>query len=146
MRLEKYFVNSIYILVLSQSYILHMPNKDKTTTTTTKYSWFHEICVINLTRIHAKTRNSPLTIFFSPNQLYFVKPLLSRNFCQKCVRENSSTVHTVWKLQKFSLTLFSQKFRESNGFTKEITKELNWRNFFSVRENFFFFPTMWNDF
>ena len=31
-------------------------------------------------------------------------------------------MHTVWKLQKFSLTLFSQIFRESNGFTKEITK------------------------
>ena len=29
---------------------------------------------------------------------------------------------TVWKLRKFSLTLFSQKFRESDGFTKEITK------------------------
>ena len=26
---------------------------------------------------------------------YFVKPLLSRNFCQKCVRENSRNFHTV---------------------------------------------------
>ena len=33
----------------------------------------------------------------------------------------SGRAYTVWKLQKFSLTLFSQKFRESNGFTKEIT-------------------------
>ena len=48
---------------------------------------------------------------------------------------------TVWKLQKFSFTLFSQKFR---GFTKEIeiTIELIWRNFFSVRENFSFFFTV----
>ena len=27
---------------------------------------------------------------------------------------------TVWKLQKFSLTPFSKKFRESNGFTKKL--------------------------
>ena len=50
-----------------------------------------------------------------------VKTLLSRNFCQK---------HTLWKLWNSSLTLFRQKFRESNGFTKQITKELIWRNFF----------------
>ena len=31
---------------------------------------------------------------------------------------------TVWKLWNFSLTFFRQKFRESNGFTKQITKEL----------------------
>ena len=37
---------------------------------------------------------------------------------------------TVWKLRKFSLKLFWQKFRESNVFTKEITKELIWRNIF----------------
>ena len=36
----------------------------------------------------------------------------------------SSRVSTVWKFWKFSLTLFWQKFRESNGFTKQITKEL----------------------
>ena len=29
---------------------------------------------------------------------------------------------TVWKLRKFALTLFWQKFRENNVFTKEITK------------------------
>ena len=33
---------------------------------------------------------------------------------------------TVWKLRKFSLTLFSQKFRESNCFTKEITTLRYW--------------------
>ena len=31
---------------------------------------------------------------------------------------------TVWKLQKFSLTIFWQKFRESSDFTKEVTNEL----------------------
>ena len=44
------------------------------------------------------------------------------------------TVGTVWKLRKFSLTHFWQKFREINGFTKEVTKELISRNIFSVRE------------
>ena len=44
-------------------------------------------------------------------------------FLKKCVRVNLGKVNTtVRKLQKFSLTLFSQKFRESNGFTKEISK------------------------
>ena len=38
------------------------------------------------------------------------------------ITEIYSHAFTVWKLQKFSLTLFWQKFRESNGFTKEITK------------------------
>ena len=61
---------------------------------------------------------------------YLVKPLLSRNFCQKCVRENPvictlcnviSSV-TVWKLRKFTLALFWQKFRGTNVLTKEITK------------------------
>ena len=30
----------------------------------------------------------------------------------------------VWKLQKFTFTHFWQKFRESNDYTKQITKEL----------------------
>ena len=41
---------------------------------------------------------------------------ISRNyFCER-------VLSTVWKLRKFTLTLFWQKSRESNGFTKEITK------------------------
>ena len=59
--------------------------------------------------------------------------MLSRNFCQKCVKEN---------FRNFSLTLFWQKFRETNIFTKEVTKELISRNIFSVRENFLFFHTV----
>ena len=39
--------------------------------------------------------------------------------------------HSVENSEILSHT-FSQKFRESNGLTKEITKELIWRNFFSV--------------
>ena len=63
-----------------------------------------------------------------------VKTVLPRNFCQKCVRENFHNFHTVsctvWKLREFSLTLFWQKFRESNVYTKEITNELiSWKNF-----------------
>jgi len=44
----------------------------------------------------------------------------------------------VWKLRKFSVTLFWQKFRESNVFTIEIINELISRNFFSVRESLLF--------
>ena len=36
---------------------------------------------------------------------------------------------TVWKLWKFTVTHLWQKFRENNVFTKEVTKELIWRNF-----------------
>ena len=43
--------------------------------------------------------------------------LVSISFTKKY----STTRRTVWKLQKFSLTHFLQKFRESNGFTKEVT-------------------------
>ena len=48
------------------------------------------------------------------------KKLILRNFL--IVIAFYSTFATVWKLQKFSVTLFPQKFRESNGLTKEITK------------------------
>ena len=48
--------------------------------------------------------------------------------------------HSV-EITEISLTLSWQKIREINGFTKEVTKELIWRNIFSVRENFSFFHT-----
>ena len=38
--------------------------------------------------------------------------------------------------------IFRQKFRESHGFTKQITEELIWRNIFSVRPIFSFFHTV----
>ena len=70
-----------------------------------------------------------------------VKPLLSRNFCQKCVRVNFRNFHTVWKLRKFTLTLFWQKFRESNGFTNKITKYLvDLTKYFFSESKFFIFP------
>ena len=46
--------------------------------------------------------------------------VLSRVQCGKT--RNSSPYCTVWKLRKFTVTLFWQRFRESNGFTREITK------------------------
>ena len=74
---------------------------------------------------------------FSSNWLtgqFFCEKVNLTECLQKNVGEKLSNYHTVqytvWKLQKFSLTLFLQKFRESNGFTKEITKLLIWRNFF----------------
>ena len=47
-------------------------------------------------------------------------------------------VNTVWnwKLLRFSLMHFWQKFRERNVFTIEITKEMIWRNIFLVRLHF----------
>ena len=71
----------------------------------------------------------------SSNQLFrhffcFVKMLLSRNFCKKCKS----------KFPKFTPALCWQKFRESNGFDKEITK--SWFDeFFSVRVNLSFFQS-----
>ena len=127
-----------------------------------------------LTHVHSVEKREIVSYRknISPNQL-LVKPLLSRNFCQKCVREISGNFHpwycgnyrnllslkknfikwimylvisllaklllsrnfyqnrvrvnfcpqcTVWKLREFTLTHFWKKFRESNSFTKEITK------------------------
>ena len=82
MRLEKYFVNSIYILVLWQS-------------------WFHEICVIiNLTRIKAKTRNSPLINFFPVKSTLFCKTFTFTEFLPK-MREREfqcSTAVEKWNI------------------------------------------------
>ena len=55
----------------------------------------------------------------------------------QCVNnENLLTLHALWKL-RFSLTRFWQKFRESNGFTKELI----WRNIFR-RERISRFATL----
>ena len=51
---------------------------------------------------------------------------------------------TVWKLLKFILTLFWQKYRESIVSTKEVSEALISRNIFSVRVNFLFFHTVQN--
>ena len=48
-------------------------------------------------------------------------------------------VYTMWKLRKFLLPLFWQKFRESNVFTKEITKELIFEIVF-IERDFLVFP------
>ena len=65
--------------------------------------------------------------FFLDSQQFYVKP--------------TSRFHSV---QKFTLTLFWLKFRESNRFTKEITKQLIWRNIFFSESNFsFYHTTVW---
>ena len=51
------------------------------------------------------------------------------------------SIVTVWKWWKITLTLFPQKFRESNVFNKEVTNELISRKNFSVKVNFTFFHT-----
>ena len=73
---------------------------------------------------------------------YWFNPLLSRNFCQKSARVHN----TAWKIWKFTVTHLWQKIRESNGFTKEVTKGLIWRFFFSVTVNFsFFHSALWHN-
>ena len=52
-----------------------------------------------------------------------------------------NTVFKVWKLQKFALTLFWQKFRESTAFTRRINKELIWRK--HLVRVIFLFSTLW---
>ena len=85
--------------------------------------------------------NRLFSIFFSKN-VSFTK------FFQKYVTVNFRNFHTVyylftvWKLRKFTLTHFWQKFRETNVFTIEITKELFSREKNSLRENFAFFHTV----
>ena len=62
-----------------------------------------------------------------------VKALLSRNFCQKCVRLNCSDFHTVaadhsmWKNEKF--TLAAKFFRQINSSVISLVKSLVSRNF-----------------
>ena len=90
-----------------------------------------------------KTRKSFSLKVFSSNQLFsnfFSKAIAFTKFLRKkCEREFLEFLHcAVLKLRNFSLTLFWQKFRESNGFTKEIPKKFRSRNIFSVSENFSF--------
>ena len=63
-----------------------------------------------------------------------VKLLLSRNFCQKSVRENFCNFHTVqctlWKLRKFTLTPLTEKiFRQITYLVISLVKLLLLRNF-----------------
>ena len=69
-------------------------------------------------------------------------PLLSRNFCHKCVRENSSNFHTViMEITEIFSDAFLTKISWKQRFHKEVTKELISREKISVRENFAFFHT-----
>ena len=74
---------------------------------------------------------SPKQNILSSNQ-FFAKDVGFTKFLPKNALVIFCNYHTtVWKLWKFSLTHFRQKFRETNGFTKEITKWLT--KFFSAR-------------
>ena len=95
-----------------------------------------------------KLQNFSLTekIFCQINYLVisFVKPLLSRNFCEK-MWERISTISTistlcaVWKLLEFTLTFFGKNFVKV---THLLNKELIWREKISVRVNFSFFHSL----
>ena len=73
--------------------------------------------------------------------IYLVKPLLSRNFCQKYVRENFRNFHTViWKHEKFSITLFWQKKLKGGWGIRLFTRNI-FSNFSELRD--FSHTTVW---
>jgi len=56
---------------------------------------------------------------------YLVKPLLSRNFCQKCVRENSRNFYTtLWILRNFCITIFWKISVKTTSLVKRLLQ--NW--------------------
>ena len=96
-----------------------------------KLSNFHTVIRTHVTPVHCGKREVLFTknFFCQINSLltYFVKPLLSRNFGQKCVR-------TVWK-STIKAIMF-KKFREINYLVIHLVKTLIWRLFHTtVREN-----------
>ena len=92
----------------------------------TKFLWwglifcFPTLCCCNF------VANISWNQFFT-KELYF--KLISRK--KLAVNFQFSTLcsyfNTVWKLRNFAATILSQKFRESNVFTKELYSELIWR-------------------
>ena len=72
-------------------------------------------CVINRNFTVIQKKN-----FVKSTHISLVRGFFHKSFA-KNFRNFNTMQCTLWKLQKFYLTLFSQKFRESNGFTKEIT-------------------------
>ena len=80
-------------------------------------------------------------INWNDNSVYL--QLISRNFCWKIL-----FTQCVCKLQKFSLTLFSQKIRESNGFTKkliigDLTKFFQWEEISRFSTLLLWFKMVW---
>ena len=53
---------------------------------------------------------------------------------------NNDLLTTVWKLRKFTFTLFWQKFRESNVFTKGVIKRVDFTKHFFGEVEFLVFP------
>ena len=75
-------------------------------------------------------------IFRQINSL--VKPLLSRNFRQKCERENSRIFHTVHSVEftKFLYHSFLKNFRENNLFSKGFYFKIDFTKYFSSDQKF----------
>ena len=74
--------------------------------------------------------NVGFTEFFAQSRWIFKSVENAQIFCSQCGNYRKS------------LSLLWRKFRESNVFTKEITKELIWRNFLRMTVNFSFFHTV----
>ena len=77
--------------------------------------------------------------------IYLVKPLLSRNFCQKSVRENLRNFHTVVILQKFrQINILQKKFTinwfDGKEFAWQIVSQFStlwWGNYRNLLSRFF---------
>ena len=78
----------------------------------------HELSILQKFRQIDEEFSFTRKIFRQINSLitYLVKPLLSRNFCQNCMREEFRNFHTVEMKLLLSLTISSQKVREMDAF------------------------------
>ena len=111
------------------------------------FSFFHSVCTTVTVWKNGKFSLTEKK-FRQINYLVIslVKPLLSRNFCEKSVRENSGNFHTVAlrseENEKFTLT--KKIFRQINYLVISLVKMLLSRNFCqkSVRVNFLKYHTV----
>ena len=74
--------------------------------------------------------------FYTQSLLKPYPYLFSRNFCQKSERNFLEFPHIAFysTLGVFTLMYFWEKFRESYGFTKLISRELIWQNIFDTKQ------------
>ena len=76
-----------------------------------------------------------LSKFYNDEKLWLIKiPLRFQDQGKRCHNSLCGNSRNL---------LFWQKFRESNAFSKEVTKALISRNIFSMRVNFSFYHTVW---
>ena len=117
-------------------------------------SWFHEIFFFWWDRICAHSvvlccvsqfvEEPKIYCVFQniPSNQFTLGFISDRGGFTKFSRKNGDS--TVWKLRKFTFTLFWQKFRESKKFTKEIYWIVDLTKFFFSEREFMQFPPCWS--